>query len=233
MTSYIFAAVIGVLFVCMPILILITCWKDITNSGRTVISIVGVVGIIGTVFSLLTVDDHCHENHFQNISKYVFTKTHGTKSGIEIDLKEVNKRDTIDLGILDTRINLIVSCIKDVGNNIGTITDQEKAKWACVANVFDIKFIDQKLKCLKVKVVEPILSKCSEWQFLDLETSNDQPCLDKGIKPTRECPCRWRTAIQDDCIVVTPTALYLWDIGRALTSCNNIWVSPFAKCLDY
>lgn len=149
-----------------------------------------------------------------------------TPSGIQVDTGGY----AVDFIALDARIAKIEACIRQVAAESLALPAEEKKSWQCLREADP----NQELMrdCLVIKVVAPTLSKCSDWQFIGV-AAPDELCLAKGVTPTAECPCMWRTAIQDDNVVITPPAMYLWEVGRIMTSCNNIWYSPYAKCLGF
>ena len=182
--------------------------------------------IILTILQGCTIID-CPANLYANITAFDINFDAITQSGIKID----TNNNMVDLGKLDERIDLIESCILKKSVTI-------LPSWQC------IRESQQPLNrdCLGIKIVEPIYSKCSSWQFIGARDSTGQLvgipaqnelCEEKGLLPTAECPCLWRTTIQNDWTIITPPAMYLWEIGRVMTSCNNIWHSDFAECLSF
>lgn len=181
-------------------------------------------------------ETNCYENNFENITNHTISPDTSTPEGISVDTGGY----PINLQMLDERINRIESCIQNLFKNY-PLPD---AKWKCLKTRFDPQ---EKLlrKCLVIKIVPPVYSPCSDWQFIG-EYAPAEFCLVKGVVPKPECPCRWRTAIQDENVIITPPeetrsnipptippAPYLWEIGRMMTSCNEVWQSPFSACLSY
>lgn len=184
--------------------------------------------LIATVFMACGEDSagHCYQNSYQNITKYEVRAEKITPSGIKVDTGGY----AVDLIALDARIAKIEACILRVAVESLALPAEDKKDWQCLREVNT----NQELMrdCLVIKVITPTLSKCSDWQFIGV-VAPDEFCLAKGIAPTSQCPCMWRTAIQDDNVVITPPAMYLWEVGRIMTSCNNIWYSPYAKCIGF
>lgn len=171
----------------------------------------------------------CYNNHFQNITDYCVEPNVRTPSGIKLDTSGYE----VDLERLDTRVNEIESCVLDTMQKYSIISDDEQRKWQCLRNSFDPERDKLKRDCLVIKVVDPIYS-CSDWQHIpDDPEGARQICLTEGFMPREECPCYWRTAIQDENVIITPPAIYLWELGRIMTSCNGVWQSPFAACLGH
>jgi hypothetical protein len=165
----------------------------------------------------------CYQNFFEDITDFEINPDMATGSGIKVDSGGFD----VDLFALDARIGMMEWCITGVMAN----NPEPDPKWQCLYRNFT-GMRRLKRSCLIIKIVPPVYSKCSKWQFIGVPAPNEL-CRAKGINPTPECPCMWRTAVQDDNVVITPPALYLWEIGRIMTSCNNIWESPFAPCLGF
>jgi len=157
----------------------------------------------------------CPPNFFQNLTSYTVNPTYVTKSGISVDSSY-----PIDLDDLDRRLGLIRACIR------AKMAQELDPSWQCLG----YRAIPP-LSCLTIKVVEPYPS-CSEWQLLPVPAP-DQLCIDKGLTPTPECKCMWRNLVQDDWVIITPPALYLWEAASSLTGCRNIWKSNFVECLNF
>jgi hypothetical protein len=171
----------------------------------------------------------CYRNYFANVISPILSISidKRTLKGIGID----SGGYSVDTTKLDGRVDKIVACIQEVGKTIGMASIENATTWQCLRRDFS-KMEDIKRSCLVIKIVPPVYSKCSDWQFTGAKAP-DAGCISKGLTPTAECPCMWRSAVQNDNILVTPPAMYIWDIGRIFTGCNNIWFSPFAKCLSY
>jgi hypothetical protein len=175
----------------------------------------------------------CYPSLYPNVTNFKINSDKLTPKGVKVDTSGFS----LDLGMLDKRIDEMESCIKQVINEIKP-TPEELTKWGCSNAVFSPTF---KRECITIKLTKPLKSKCSDWSLLAKDESGlpalapDSGCQEKGIVPTKECPCTWRIAIQDGNTIVTPALdaeiMYLWDLGRLHTGCQNIWYSPFAKCL--
>lgn len=171
---------------------------------------------------------NCYENnYFSNVSNYSVSPNSSTQSGIQVDVRDVDY-SKVDLSVLDARIKAIEECLSSVAQENPTITSEQQKAWQCIRSNFSPEPF--KRDCLVVKIVDPVYSKCSDQQFISAPAPKAL-CEAKGLTPTAECPCLWRSAIQNNNVLITPPALYLFDLGRIWSSCNNIWYSPFAKCL--
>ena len=174
------------------------------------------IGII--LFFLSSCDDgKCLPNFYKDVTSYKVNSTF-IINGINIDKSEYIN---VDLSSLGKRLNNIEECIKKVISSYEIIPDS----WECVRKKIEL----QPRECIIIKIVPPIYSTCSDWQFTNAYAP-DELCIEKGFYPTKECPCRWRSAIQNDVVLITPPNLYLWDIIRIYTGCNNIWKSPLSQC---
>lgn len=181
----------------------------------------------------------CYKNYYMNITDFEVNLNAETKNGIKVDTGGYY----VNLQSLDKRILKIETCLLEVMKDLKEISAQNQQKWQCLKNKFNP---DERLKkeCLTIKIVPPINSKCSAWQTIGVIAPNEH-CIAKGLMPTDECPCMWRTAIQDENVIISPpeetrdvpktsvVAPYLWELGRIMTSCNLTWYSPFAKCLSF
>ena len=166
--------------------------------------------------------ERCPQNFFADVAVYKVSPDKATPSGILVD----SGGFAIDLEELDQRVDRIEACLGRVAAEVASAPAEERAKWQCLRDPAE----GMPRGCLTVKVVPPVLSKCSSWQFIGVPAP-DALCEAKGVHPTAECPCMWRSAVFADRVLITPPAMFVWDIGRILTSCNNIWYSPFAACL--
>jgi len=172
----------------------------------------------------------CYRTYFQPViyPPPVVTPNVTTLAGFRLDVDLV--KWNLDLVKLDQRLLAIESCVNEVkGQQQGATVAQLNA-WGCPNNRrFEVAPI--KKDCLVIKVMDPVPSKCqSEWQLLPAPAP-DALCAAKGLKVTPECPCLWRSGTIDDYKVITPPRLYLWPVVEIITSCNNLWGSPFARCL--
>jgi len=159
---------------------------------------------------------HCPPNMFTDITDLPVHADMVTQSGTKVD----SGGFAVDLEALDRRILAILECVRNVA-------EPAKPEWQCMR---DMPYTEP--DCLVVKVVPPVVSECSDWQFIGV-AAPDSLCEAKGMVPTPKCPCMWRQVIQGDWTVVTPVAMYLWDVGRAATSCLGVWNTPYAKCLMF
>lgn len=189
-------------------------------------------------------DDICYLNYFQNVTDYKVAPDTHTPSGVAVDTG--NGLYEIDLKELDGRLSKIESCLQDVMEELPDLSKEEIDGWQCIRDGFG-KREALKRQCLVIKLVRPVYGSCSDYQMIEATVEpNPSLCEDKGLPPTPDCPCRWRTAIQDENTIITPPeetrpdiaptippAPYLWELGRMMTSCNNVWASPFAKCLSF
>ncbi len=170
----------------------------------------------------------CPLGHYQSLSTYAFKETHRTSKGVRVD---DSLGYGIDLELLDLRVDNMRGCIQEEMLKLAVITAEQRTSWGCAGIGFDESY---KLSrgCFAIKVVAPIKSACSDWELLPIPAP-DVLCQAKGLEVSADCPCRWRTVIQDDFLIITPPALYLWEIAKIWTQCSNTWASPFAKCLSY
>lgn len=93
---------------------------------------------------------------------------------------------------------------------------------------------DIRRECLTIKIAPDwYTSPCSGEQLFPCRIS-EVVCLDKGVVPTKLCPCNCRAVIQDETtIITTPNLLLLKaELARMITGVNNPWVDEeIAACL--
>jgi len=160
----------------------------------------------------------CRSNFFENITNLPIHFDQVTPNGIRID----SGGFPIDLVETDRRVLAIADCI------IG-MAQKAKPEWGCL-----YPLPEYNPECLAIKLVPAIKSSCSDWDFIGVEAPQEL-CDAKGLKADPNCPCSWRIGVQNDYIIITPSRdnLYLWDVGRAITSCTGIWNSPYSACLMF
>jgi hypothetical protein len=167
--------------------------------------------------------EFCYKNYFANVTDYSIRITTTTKDGMGVDASGLG----VDLDAIDRTVRRMESCLERVILD-GHVPDMD-------AQCLDtLRPLPMRRDCLKIKIVQPVRSECSEWHFLK-ETAPEELCIAKDVKPSEECPCRWRWAVQDDNHLVVPLGhadyMYLYDIVRIHTGCNNYWADPrLAEC---
>lgn len=141
-----------------------------------------------------------------------------TPLGIRID----DDTSTVDFDKIDTVVTRISECVLDLVKT-GYIPSE---KAGCLLEPLRMRQDPDIHSCLKLKIVEPILSVCSEWHFLDFEAPQ-YLCDAKNLKTNSDCPCRWRWIVQNYYEIVSPPGHfgvpYLYDVVKLMTTCNNPW----------
>jgi hypothetical protein len=151
-------------------------------------------------------------NNFANITDYRIHTDTVTAAGFRIDSSGYLLTREY-LSVVDDRLLAIEQCMQEVDPNLDAI-DRD---------------------CFTMKLVKPEHSACSpEEEFLHVEAPRVL-CEEKGLQPNPECPCRWRTAVQDHDVLIVPFAedpkkLNLWDAVRIHTGYNDVWSTKFARC---
>jgi len=174
----------------------------------------------------------CYINFYQNITNYDINVNAVTPAGFQLDTGGY----PIDEHSLDARLLKIESCLTETAKEINFTTDQLPEDWQCLSHPLDILLFRR--ECLVIKFVESAYSPCTpEEEFLPIEAPQTL-CKEKGLKPNPDCPCRWRTAIQDDNYLIVPWTekvenMNLWDLIRVHTGCNLFWSSPLSKCAGF
>jgi hypothetical protein len=96
--------------------------------------------------------------------------------------------------------------------------------------------LELSIKRTEIHILIPndwFISPCSGQQLLPYNAP-EALCEQKGIKPTQDCPCMWRVALQDNWLIVTPPNLLLFkaELTRLVTGINNPWLNnEISKCL--
>jgi len=162
-------------------------------------------------------------NGYMNVTNYKITTNEVTPNGVFVDTGGFN----VDLVEIDNTFDKVEKCLYNlVESNYVPVPEA-----ACLDKYLRPTPIRT---CMKIKIVEPVFSECSEWHFLK-ELAPQELCDMKGL--TTDCPCRWRWAVQDDCNIVTPPGHlgypYLYDIVKIHTGCNGFWFdTELAKCAN-
>lgn len=186
-----------------------------------------VIGLLSVVLSA-SCGDLCYSNLYLNITDYPVNPNAVTPSGIQVDTFI-----DLDLQRLDQRISQIETCLKNLVGAEYIISQKEMIEWQCLKNTFYPE--EFKRNCLVIKVVEPVFSQCSDWHFIDALAPQEQ-CEAKGLEQDKNCPCRYRWAIQNENVLITPPGhlgdLYLYDLVKIWTGCNNYWISSFSICAE-
>lgn len=180
-----------------------------------------------------------------NITNYDYPITERTPIlGIAISNQTMYSRDW---KLIDERIIRFES---DMRNIAYTLPSELPKEWGCKNNQIDPEKVFD-WSCLVIKVIDPVISKCSvmgdpskidEYSWLPekgwpLELSGvsapAEGCTDKGLVPTEECPCQWRTLMQDGHVIITPPTIYLWNLMTFWTGCQgNMWATPFKEAAN-
>lgn len=171
----------------------------------------------------------CYSTWFSNVGGFEVKPNAKTSKGVKVDIAQGLK---VDLVAMDGRLDKIESCLQGIPTFV--LTEEQRQAWSCPMRAW--KPAPLKRECLEIKVVHAVGSSCHpEWQFIDA-LAPEASCTAKGLQPTPECPCRWRAGIVDEYKIVTPPAMYLWNVTYVATACSNPWgtaalPSPFAACM--
>lgn len=163
----------------------------------------------------------CYMNLYQNVTEYSIHPNVETIQGIALD----TGKQEVDIQELSNTLEDIELCLTLLEGYEPTPETQ------CLEKTIRPTPLRP---CIRIKIVEPVFSECSEWHFLK-EKAPQALCDKKGLEETKDCPCRWRWAVQDDSDLITPLGHlgrpYLYDIVKIHTGCNNYWVDKeLVKC---
>lgn len=147
-----------------------------------------------------------------------------TPSGVRVDPGE----NEVDLVALDAVLDRVDDCLAKLAPG------GELPVWLSVAAQCPGKSLRvSERSCITIKVVDDWYETCSGEQALSW-LAPASGCAAKGLKPDPNCPCRWRSGMQDGHTVVTTPDFYLaWDwYIRVTTGCLNPWAKGMAECAN-
>lgn len=149
-----------------------------------------------------------------------------TPDGIQVD----TSGQDIDLDKLDRLTRETELCLEAEFGNPPVIPEDVMLEGECTSNSFALPFHRE---CFDVKVPNDWVMSCDGTQQLLPALAPQQGCLDKGLEPNSDCPCRWRGGLQNsNTIVTTPSMIIYKDpLIRFGTGCNNPWNNhQLARC---
>lgn len=151
-----------------------------------------------------------------------------TASGILVDASGQH----VDLELLDRLTDEVVQCLSEEFPD-GNLTGVKNG--LCKRPYMNTAFYRS---CLWVKIPNNWVWSCDGSQQLLADLADPQGCINKGLIPTPECPCRWRAllGVRPHLYVVTTPNFYLYKdpLIKFITGCDNVWNVPqFAKCARY
>lgn len=133
-----------------------------------------------SIFVMSCGQDICYLNGYMNVTNYPFELNEETPDGIQVD----NWLFDIDLVEIDNTFTQVENCLSDLIERDYVPVSE--------AGCLDRYIRPTPIKtCIKIKMVEPVFSECSEWHFLK-EEAPQALCDDKGLEESAKCPCRWR-----------------------------------------
>lgn len=188
-------------------------------------ALVIVVCLLSGCCPLFKLCPRCPQVYITSLSAFKVKQTTTSPKGLKLDLSEVPQAK-IDLNQLDQRVSKMIACMDE---ELTKVNHRPPREWACARS--EVEPFKWHWDCPTIKVVPAVTSKCSTEEMLPV-LADPALCRAKGVEPTPECPCRWRTLVQDNgFVVITPPRMYLWELARVITGCDNLWVSPMARCL--
>lgn len=176
-------------------------------------------------------DNDCYVNHYRNITNYDVIPETLTPNDVLVDTSGFD----VDLAEIDRQIDEMEVCVQNaLFDGIDMPTAQAQGCRDSNLNYrTDFTDISVRRECLTVKIAPDwYVSACSGQEVFPCDIP-PQVCIDKGLEITDECPCRCRSAIQDENVVVTTPNLYLFrgELARMITGCNNPWFGAVSRCL--
>jgi hypothetical protein len=143
---------------------------------------------------------------------------------------------------LDTRLLRFQANLQKIS---ASLNGELKKEWACGADRID-PTKEFNWSCLAIKIVQPVPSACYymgspdvdyDWyppgyalELMDVP-AEDRLCEEKGLTPTLECPCRYRTVLENGQFIVTPPTIYLMHFAMLYTGCYDIWNTPYKEAI--
>lgn len=168
----------------------------------------------------------CRSYALYNAFHYDVRPTLMSPSGIKID----PTGQALDMEKLERQTNEVERCLTDAFGSPPKIPPDVMRDAECLVDTFNLP-LDH--GCLTVKVPDDWTLTCDGSQQILPTRAPDEGCLEKGLTPTAQCPCRYRGGTQDDHIIVTTPSFYIFKdpLIRVVTGCNNPWRHPtLAKC---
>lgn len=161
--------------------------------------------------------------------------TSTTLEGVRVD---VSGHDDLmpELGEqIDLTIRDVYQCLEDGGLLDGPVPVEDLQGAWCYDESFEFRQRTSCVDCLAVKVPKKWETSCIDAgiQLLPIDAP-DWYCLQKGLTPTNECPCRWRAGIQDGNVLITTPDLGMFrhELMRYITGCQLPSASPvLSRCL--
>lgn len=186
------------------------------------------VGIILVCGCAMEVADECPLPwRYRDQFGYQVHPTLETPSGIHVD----PSGRKVDPVTIDRLVDEVEQCLKDTFGDPPVIPEDVMRDGMCAKNTFPLPYPRE--QCLTIKIPNDWVPNCDGSEQVLPWAAPDVGCLQKGLTPTKKCPCRWRAGIQDQYTAVsTPNLFNLKDpLVRILTGCNSPWTSPvLAKC---
>jgi hypothetical protein len=168
--------------------------------------------------TLSCVQETCYQSNYPNYSNFTISKNLESYGGILFD----DPKHELDYSAVIDFNTRVLECIK----SLPELSPAELSEGACYGKMDPVI-----RSCLVVKVPEWHNSTCSNEQLFQCDVGN-QPCYNKGLTPTAECPCLCRAMIQDNTVLLTTPNLRLYPayLTSMLTGCMYPWTVNLAKC---
>lgn len=128
-----------------------------------------------------------------------------TKLGIKVD----TSGQSVDLDAIDAKVTRVQDCMAGVQCLQGT---------------------PPKARCITIKIASDWVPNCDGTEQVLQREANPQGCLDKGMVPSSDCPCRYRAGFAGPLtIVTTPNMRAIGGpIATVFTGCDRPWHLPMA-----
>lgn len=165
----------------------------------------------------------CYGGGYADVTSYPFQETSRTASGIALD----DPLGQLDSPEVDRQTAAVEACLRARFPG-GQLPPDLARRADCLGDRVDLV---AHRACLRVQVAPDWRVGCAGQEVFPCAV-DPALCAAKGLRPTAECPCECRSAIQGDrTVVVTPDLrLYEGDLLRLQTGCNYVWVPGLEEC---
>lgn len=161
-------------------------------------------------------------------------------SGFSVRNEVVTPRGvSVDLSGQEVSLNTIDNIVDDLENclfhEVPAMSAWDRKQAGCDRTTFYSFTGKIDRSSFTIKIDENWRLSADGTRMLTSAEADQRSCEQKGLDPTKDCPCRWQAAVQDCDIVVVPPSLYnLKDpVLRIVLGCDYPWAnSILSKCLN-
>lgn len=157
-------------------------------------------------------------SHLASVTNYTVSTQRRSPAGVHYG-------GDLDYLLLDQKVGRVAVCLRDIKEP----TPEEHAAMECLPGPIRR---DVTLENFDVFLAPDWRKSACSGELVFKCGIDPKYCLEKGVTPTEECPCRCRATIQNGRTVVTAPNMKLFnaELVRLVTGCNVIWNGPLAEC---